>query len=94
MNYFFSKIHHPLFLNKKKTRFSEDIEFMIGHKPNIFWKVAWKFLAPLFMMALLLGTLIQMFSSPITYKAYNSVTVCHFISCFFVFQLSYTRKSV
>ncbi|XP_059159319.1 sodium-dependent neutral amino acid transporter B(0)AT1-like [Physella acuta] len=64
------------------NRFSEEIECMIGHKPNIYWRVAWKFLAPLFMVALLLGTLIKMFSSPITYKAYNSVTTLMEKECY------------
>lgn len=30
-------------------RFSEDIEAMIGYKPGIYWKLCWKFIAPIFL---------------------------------------------
>ncbi|PVD21432.1 hypothetical protein C0Q70_19605 [Pomacea canaliculata] len=52
-------------------RFSRDIEFMIGHKPRWFWRIAWKFVAPLLIIALLIATFVYQFSKPVTYKAYN-----------------------
>uniref|UniRef100_A0A0B7AQN9 Transporter n=1 Tax=Arion vulgaris TaxID=1028688 RepID=A0A0B7AQN9_9EUPU len=56
------------------NRFGEEIRYMIGHQPNIFWKICWKFIAPVLIISLLLGTLINTFSKPIAYKAYSSAT--------------------
>ncbi|XP_053449452.1 sodium-dependent neutral amino acid transporter B(0)AT1 isoform X3 [Nycticebus coucang] len=33
-------------------RFNKDIEFMIGHKPNIFWQVTWRVVSPLIMLVI------------------------------------------
>ncbi|XP_052473488.1 sodium-dependent neutral amino acid transporter B(0)AT1-like [Carassius gibelio] len=33
-------------------RFNEDLIFMIGHKPNIFWQATWRFISPLIMLAI------------------------------------------
>ncbi|NP_001297731.1 sodium-dependent neutral amino acid transporter B(0)AT1 [Anas platyrhynchos] len=33
-------------------RFNKDIEFMIGHKPNIFWQVTWRVISPLIMLVI------------------------------------------
>ncbi|KAK7505779.1 hypothetical protein BaRGS_00003050 [Batillaria attramentaria] len=53
-------------------RFCHDIEVMIGKKPNVYWRIAWKFIAPLLIISLLIATLISQFSKPIVYKAYNA----------------------
>ncbi|XP_076448921.1 sodium- and chloride-dependent transporter XTRP3-like [Babylonia areolata] len=52
-------------------RFARDIEMMIGKKPSWYWRVAWKFIAPVLIVSLLVATLIRQFSHPIVYKAYN-----------------------
>lgn len=31
-------------------RFSDDIKFMIGYSPSMFWKVCWVFIAPVLLM--------------------------------------------
>lgn len=33
-------------------RFNKDIEFMIGHRPNIFWQVTWRVISPLIMLVI------------------------------------------
>ncbi|XP_032895515.1 sodium-dependent neutral amino acid transporter B(0)AT1 [Amblyraja radiata] len=33
-------------------RFNNDIEWMIGHKPNIFWQVTWRYISPLIMLVI------------------------------------------
>ncbi|XP_074842077.1 sodium-dependent neutral amino acid transporter B(0)AT1 isoform X2 [Carettochelys insculpta] len=33
-------------------RFNEDIEFMIGHKPNFFWQATWRVISPLIMLVI------------------------------------------
>uniref|UniRef100_G1PKQ4 Transporter n=2 Tax=Myotis lucifugus TaxID=59463 RepID=G1PKQ4_MYOLU len=35
-------------------RFNKDIEFMIGHKPNIFWQITWRVVSPLLMLVIFL----------------------------------------
>ncbi|XP_046545031.1 LOW QUALITY PROTEIN: sodium- and chloride-dependent transporter XTRP3-like [Haliotis rubra] len=53
------------------NRFCTDIEFMIGHRPNIYWRIVWKVVAPLLIITLLISTLISKFSKPLTYKPYD-----------------------
>ncbi|KAM6087455.1 sodium-dependent neutral amino acid transporter B(0)AT1 [Chlamydotis macqueenii] len=33
-------------------RFNKDLEFMIGHKPNIFWQITWRVISPLIMLVI------------------------------------------
>uniref|UniRef100_A0A3Q3GCI3 Transporter n=1 Tax=Labrus bergylta TaxID=56723 RepID=A0A3Q3GCI3_9LABR len=33
-------------------RFNKDIEFMIGHKPNIFWQATWRVISPLIVLVI------------------------------------------
>ncbi|XP_061444656.1 sodium-dependent neutral amino acid transporter B(0)AT1-like isoform X2 [Rhineura floridana] len=35
-------------------RFNNDIKFMIGHKPNIFWQAMWRVVSPLIMLVIFL----------------------------------------
>ncbi|XP_078543791.1 sodium-dependent neutral amino acid transporter B(0)AT1-like isoform X2 [Lissotriton helveticus] len=35
-------------------RFNDDIKFMIGHKPNIFWQATWRIISPLVMLVIFL----------------------------------------
>ncbi|KAL0961746.1 hypothetical protein UPYG_G00331180 [Umbra pygmaea] len=52
-------------------RFNADIEFMIGHKPNIFWQVTWRFISPLIVLFIFIFYLITNISSTVTYIAWN-----------------------
>ncbi|XP_061196290.1 sodium- and chloride-dependent transporter XTRP3-like [Saccostrea echinata] len=51
--------------------FARDIKEMIGHEPHPYWKIMWKFIAPLFIAVLLAATLISKFIKPITYSVYS-----------------------
>ncbi|KAM4688699.1 sodium-dependent neutral amino acid transporter B(0)AT1-like [Discoglossus pictus] len=35
-------------------RFNNDIKFMIGHKPNLFWQITWRFVSPILMLVIFL----------------------------------------
>ncbi|KAM4705264.1 sodium-dependent neutral amino acid transporter B(0)AT1 [Rhinophrynus dorsalis] len=35
-------------------RFNNDVKFMIGHKPNIFWQATWRIISPLIMLVIFL----------------------------------------
>ncbi|XP_055368794.1 sodium-dependent neutral amino acid transporter B(0)AT1-like [Betta splendens] len=52
-------------------RFNRDIEFMIGHKPNIFWQVTWRVVSPLIVLVIFLFYFVSKVSSKLTYIAWN-----------------------
>ncbi|XP_051927936.1 sodium-dependent neutral amino acid transporter B(0)AT1-like [Hippocampus zosterae] len=52
-------------------RFNKDIEFMIGHKPNIFWQVTWRVVSPLIMVIILVFYLVTQVTKSLTYLAWN-----------------------
>lgn len=52
-------------------RFNEDIEFMIGHKPNLFWQATWRFISPLIMIFILIFYFVTKVSEKIFYKAWD-----------------------
>jgi len=35
-------------------RFADDIASMIGHRPGIYWRICWKFIAPCFLLVRLI----------------------------------------
>ncbi|XP_052830102.1 sodium-dependent neutral amino acid transporter B(0)AT1 [Octopus bimaculoides] len=53
------------------NNFCNDVYGMIGKRPNIIWRVLWKFIAPALILILLVSTIIMKFIDPVTYKAYN-----------------------
>ncbi|XP_024259762.1 sodium-dependent neutral amino acid transporter B(0)AT1 [Oncorhynchus tshawytscha] len=52
-------------------RFNKDIEFMIGHKPNLFWQVTWRFVSPLIVLVIFVFYFVTKVSSNVTYIAWN-----------------------
>ncbi|XP_061165216.1 sodium- and chloride-dependent glycine transporter 2-like [Saccostrea echinata] len=50
-------------------RFSEDIELMLGFKPNIYWIATWTVIAPVFIVAILIASAIRF--SPSHYEDYQ-----------------------
>ncbi|KAJ4931568.1 hypothetical protein JOQ06_025863 [Pogonophryne albipinna] len=52
-------------------RFNDDIEFMIGHKPNFFWQASWRVISPLIMLVILVFYFITKVSEKILYKAWD-----------------------
>lgn len=50
-------------------RFCEDIKDMVGFKPGIYWRVCWKFVAPLFLLFIIIYGLIGF--EPLTYEDYE-----------------------
>lgn len=55
--------------------FARDIKDMIGHEPHKYWKIMWKYVAPVFIAVLLVATLISKFLKPITYSVYSYTQV-------------------
>uniref|UniRef100_A0AAY4D7H4 Transporter n=1 Tax=Denticeps clupeoides TaxID=299321 RepID=A0AAY4D7H4_9TELE len=52
-------------------RFNEDIKFMIGHKPNIFWQVTWRVLSPLLILVILIFYFVTKVSQNLTYLVWD-----------------------
>ena len=56
-------------------RFNKDIEFMIGHKPNIFWQVTWRFVSPLIMVVILVFYFVTQVTQNPTYLVWDEEAV-------------------
>lgn len=52
-------------------RFNEDLVFMIGHKPNIFWQVTWRFISPLIMLFIFVFYFVTTVSKELSYIAWD-----------------------
>lgn len=57
------------------SRFNRDIEFMIGHKPNIFWQVTWRVVSPLLMLAIFLFFFVIEVREELTYNIWDPAYV-------------------
>uniref|UniRef100_A0A8C5WIN4 Transporter n=1 Tax=Leptobrachium leishanense TaxID=445787 RepID=A0A8C5WIN4_9ANUR len=52
-------------------RFNEDIKFMIGHKPNIFWQATWRVISPLIMLVIFFFYFVVKVTSELTYITWD-----------------------
>ncbi|XP_041665263.1 sodium-dependent neutral amino acid transporter B(0)AT1-like [Cheilinus undulatus] len=52
-------------------RFNEDIKFMIGYKPSIFWQVSWRLTSPLVILAILVFYLVNQGQEDLTYLVWD-----------------------
>ncbi|XP_041665108.1 sodium-dependent neutral amino acid transporter B(0)AT1-like [Cheilinus undulatus] len=52
-------------------RFNEDIKFMIGSKPSIFWQVSWRFVSPLVVLVILVFYLVTQGQEELTYLVWD-----------------------
>uniref|UniRef100_A0A8C7YT12 Transporter n=1 Tax=Oryzias sinensis TaxID=183150 RepID=A0A8C7YT12_9TELE len=52
-------------------RFNKDIEFMIGHKPNIFWQVTWRVVSPVIMIFILVFYFVTEVTEAPTYLVWD-----------------------
>ncbi|XP_034456331.1 sodium-dependent neutral amino acid transporter B(0)AT3-like [Hippoglossus hippoglossus] len=59
-----------IYVRGMKT-FSEDIQFMTGKKPNIFWRACWMVISPLMLMGVLIAYVVIQAQKHPTYFAWN-----------------------
>ncbi|KAM9307492.1 sodium-dependent neutral amino acid transporter B(0)AT1-like [Gastrophryne carolinensis] len=52
-------------------RFNNDIKFMIGHKPNIFWQITWRVVSPLIMLVIFLFYFVVEVSQSLSYIVWD-----------------------
>ena len=56
-------------------KFERDIEYMLNDRPGIYWKVCWKFIAPVFIIVVFLASLIKMMVNGIGYQRWDIAKV-------------------
>uniref|UniRef100_A0AAG5DIX9 Transporter n=1 Tax=Anopheles atroparvus TaxID=41427 RepID=A0AAG5DIX9_ANOAO len=67
-------------------RLCKDTEFMLGHRPSIYWRLCWRWITPLLMFVILIYNLVTL--QPLMYKQYVYPTVAYGIGwCIFAFGL-------
>uniref|UniRef100_A0A8C5EID8 Transporter n=1 Tax=Gouania willdenowi TaxID=441366 RepID=A0A8C5EID8_GOUWI len=52
-------------------RFNKDIQFMIGHKPNLFWQITWRVISPLIMIVILVFYFVTQVTKSLTYLVWD-----------------------
>ncbi|RVE66385.1 hypothetical protein OJAV_G00106980 [Oryzias javanicus] len=52
-------------------RFNEDIEFMIGHKPSLYWQISWRFISPVILLVILVFYLVTQTQQELTYLVWD-----------------------
>ncbi|XP_069032612.1 sodium-dependent neutral amino acid transporter B(0)AT1-like [Embiotoca jacksoni] len=52
-------------------RFNDDIKFMVGHKPSIFWQVSWRLSSPLIVLVILVFYLVTQAQQELTYLVWD-----------------------
>lgn len=57
------------------NRFNRDIEYMIGHKPNIFWQATWRVISPLIMIVILIFYFVTQVTKKLTYLVWDQEAV-------------------
>lgn len=62
----FTLVHFILVYFEGWRRFSEDIEIMLGFKPNIYWIATWTVIAPIFIVVSMKSTFIDSLSKKFT----------------------------
>ncbi|OBS69820.1 hypothetical protein A6R68_01640, partial [Neotoma lepida] len=52
-------------------RFCDDIEWMIGRRPSLYWQVIWRVVSPTLLFSIFLSYIILLSQRPPSYKAWN-----------------------
>ncbi|XP_068431320.1 sodium-dependent neutral amino acid transporter B(0)AT1-like [Clinocottus analis] len=52
-------------------RFNDDVKFMVGHKPSIFWQVTLRFISPLIVLVILVFYLVTQVQEELTYLVWD-----------------------
>jgi len=52
-------------------RFEDDIEYMIGSRPGWYWKITWRYVAPILVFGILIASIVNMGVKPIVYSAWH-----------------------
>lgn len=69
-----------------RGRFEDDIEYMLGSRPGLYWKITWRYVSPVLVFGILVASLINMGLKPIVYSAWHPEMASLFV-CFFYLVL-------
>lgn len=53
------------------NRFNDDIEWMSGRRPNIYWQATWRFISPLMLLVVFVAYVVMQAEKSPTYSAWN-----------------------
>ncbi|KAJ7394069.1 hypothetical protein OS493_003743 [Desmophyllum pertusum] len=53
------------------SKFEDDIEFMTGSRPGWYWRITWRFIAPVLVFGILIASIVNMGVKPIVYSAWH-----------------------
>ena len=70
-------------------RFSKDVKWMTGRKPNLYWQITWTFISPLLLLIVFVAFVTLQIQKPPSYAAWNPKYVS-----FQIFSKLLDRKSV
>lgn len=57
-------------------RFSKDVKWMTGRKPNLYWQITWRFISPLLLLIVFVAFVTLQIQKPASYAAWNPKYVC------------------
>ncbi|XP_053571739.1 sodium-dependent neutral amino acid transporter B(0)AT3-like [Bombina bombina] len=52
-------------------RFCNDVQWMTGRYPNIYWRTTWKYISPLLMISVFLAYVVMQILTPLRYETWN-----------------------
>ncbi|EDL37057.1 sodium-dependent neutral amino acid transporter B(0)AT3 isoform 6 [Mus musculus] len=52
-------------------RFCDDIEWMTGRRPGLYWQVTWRVVSPMLLFGIFLSYIVLLIQTPPSYKAWN-----------------------
>ncbi|XP_054674229.1 sodium-dependent neutral amino acid transporter B(0)AT3-like isoform X2 [Grus americana] len=55
----------------KIKRFSKDVKWMTGRKPNLYWQITWRFISPLLLLIVFVAFVTLQIQKPTSYAAWN-----------------------
>ncbi|XP_075600771.1 sodium-dependent neutral amino acid transporter B(0)AT3 isoform X2 [Balearica regulorum gibbericeps] len=55
----------------KIKRFSKDVTWMTGRKPNLYWQITWRFISPLLLLIVFVAFVTLQIQKPPSYAAWN-----------------------
>ena len=61
------------------ARFNDDIEWMTGRRPNLYWQVTWRVISPLMLLVVFLAYIVVEAGEKPSYSAWNPDYVGHFL---------------
>uniref|UniRef100_A0A665T6P4 Transporter n=2 Tax=Echeneis naucrates TaxID=173247 RepID=A0A665T6P4_ECHNA len=56
-------------------RFNEDLKFLVGHRPSIFWQVSWRLITPSIIVVILVFYLVTQVQEKLTYLVWDPNSV-------------------